>query len=79
VDPYIDADYVYERYQTVCEDFGEEAEDNAAIQSYLSYLEREGYVFLKRLDGVTLVTTEFPIDHLAKALEASLEHTQQAS
>ncbi|MFQ6076512.1 MAG: Cdc6/Cdc18 family protein [Candidatus Bathyarchaeia archaeon] len=78
-DPYTDAGYVYEHYQIVCEDYGEEPEDEATAHAYLRHLRREGYVFLKEVGGEILVSTEFPLDCLEKALEASLEYTRRGS
>jgi len=78
-EPYTLIEEVYEGYQSVCEAYGEEPEDESTIRSYLKDLNQDGYILLKEEEGENVVSTEFPVDRMAKALEASLKHAKQAS
>jgi len=78
-DPYTPIEEVYEGYRSVCEAYGEEPEDESTIRSYLKDLNQDGYVLLKEEDEETVVSAEFPVDRMARALEASLKHVKQAS
>lgn len=76
-DPYVGAGYAYEQYRSICGEYGEEPEEEAEIQTYLRGLKGEGYILLRVEGGKAFVTTEFPLDRMSKALEASLEHTRR--
>ena len=75
-EPYLSLDDVYSAYRIACEEYEREAEDKPAIQTYLTDLERHGYVLLVKGDE-TLVGMEFPPARLAKALKESLKHALQ--
>jgi len=73
-DPYTPMDDVYEGYQTVCENRGEEPEDESMIRSYIKDLNQDGYILIKEKDKDMFVSAEFQIDRMAKALEEILRH-----
>jgi len=73
-DPYTSIEDVYEEYQTVCENRKEEPENEPIIRSYIRDLNQDGYILLKEKDRKTIVSTEFPIDRMAKALDEILQH-----
>jgi len=67
-DPYTPIEEVYEGYESVCEAYGEEPEDESTIRSYLKDLNRDGYILLKEEDKYMFVSAEFQIDRMTKAL-----------
>ena len=78
-EPYLSLDDAFCAYRIACEETEREAEDNPAIQTYLKDLAANGYVLLVKGDDGTFVGTEFPLDHLAKALQESLKQALQPS
>lgn len=72
VDPYTSIEDVYDGYVAVCENRGEEPEDESVTRSYIKDLNQDGYILLKDEGGETFVSTEFPIDRMAKTLDEIL-------
>jgi len=73
-DPYTLIEDAYEGYQSVCEDYGEEPENESIIRSCIRDLNQDGYILLKEGDRETFVSTEFPIDRMTKTLDEILQH-----